>query len=61
VEAIDPKREARHKILLGLNMYGFDYTSQGGGHILGRDLIQVKKYRIFCIKRTGSRDRILNF
>jgi hypothetical protein len=47
VEAIDPKREARHKILLGLNMYGFDYTSQGGGHILGRDLIQVKKYSLY--------------
>jgi hypothetical protein len=53
VEAIDPKREARHKILLGLNMYGFDYTSQGGGHILGRDLIQVKKYSMSVLKGLG--------
>ncbi len=50
MEAIDPKREARHKILLGLNMYGFDYTSQGGGHILGRDLVQVKKYSMSVLK-----------
>jgi len=43
VRKLDPSKENRKKILLGLNMYGFDYTSQGGGHILGRDLIEFLK------------------
>eukprot|EP00088_Acartia_fossae_P043913 TRINITY_DN46469_c0_g1_i1.p1 TRINITY_DN46469_c0_g1~~TRINITY_DN46469_c0_g1_i1.p1 ORF type:complete len:125 (+),score=13.41 TRINITY_DN46469_c0_g1_i1:49-375(+) len=38
---LDPRGEYRAKILMGLNMYGFDYTSQGGGHLLGRDLVQM--------------------
>ena len=41
VETLDPDRTSRDKILLGLNMYGFDYTSQGGGHVLGRDFVEV--------------------
>ena len=41
VELLDPDRLNRKKILMGLNFYGFDYTSQGGGHVLGRDLIKV--------------------
>lgn len=40
VKLIDPEAKFRKKILMGLNFYGFDYTSQGGGHILGRDLIK---------------------
>jgi len=40
VELLDPKSLYRSKILMGLNFYGFDYTSQGGGHVLGRDLVQ---------------------
>ena len=44
VELLDPKAVHRSKILMGLNMYGFSYTSQGGGHILGRDLVQVRDY-----------------
>ena len=40
VELLDPQAEHRSRILMGLNMYGFDYTSQGGGHVLGRDLVQ---------------------
>jgi len=41
VETLDQGRTSRHKILLGINMYGLDYTSQGGGHVLGRDLVQM--------------------
>ena len=41
VDLLDPEGKSRSKILLGMNMYGFDYTSQGGGHVLGRDLIEV--------------------
>ena len=41
VETLDPGKTSRSKILLGLNMYGFDYTSQGGGHVLGRDFVEV--------------------
>ena len=41
VETLDQASTSRHKILLGINMYGFDYTSQGGGHVLGQDLVQV--------------------
>ena len=47
MKLIDPEAKHRKKILMGLNFYGFDYTSQGGGHILGRDLIKVN---IFFIK-----------
>jgi len=43
VETLDPDRTSRSKILLGLNMYGFDYTSQGGGHVLGRDFVELLK------------------
>ena len=41
VETLDPGKTSRFKILLGVNMYGFDYTSQGGGHVLGRDFVEV--------------------
>jgi len=40
VELLDPKATRRNKILMGLNFYGFDYTSQGGGHVLGRDMVK---------------------
>jgi len=40
VELLDPKATRRNKILMGLNFYGFDYTSQGGGHVLGRDVVK---------------------
>lgn len=43
VETLDPARTSRSKILLGLNMYGLDYTSQGGGHVLGRDFVELLK------------------
>ena len=55
VELLDPDRLNRKKILMGLNFYGFDYTSQGGGHVLGRDLIKVCMYKTkiscLCFKR----------
>lgn len=40
IKLLDPDAKHRNKILMGLNFYGFDYTSQGGGHILGRDLVK---------------------
>ena len=43
VEAICPSDEDRDKILLGMNFYGYDYTSTGGGPILGRDFIHALK------------------
>jgi len=43
VDLLDPEGKSRSKILLGMNMYGFDYTSQGGGHVLGKDLIEMLK------------------
>ena len=41
MKLLDPEAKHRDKILMGFNFYGFDYTSQGGGHVLGRDLIKV--------------------
>ena len=44
VEELDPEGLNRGKILLGLNMYGLQYTANGGGgHVLGRDLVQMLK------------------
>lgn len=41
VELIAPEKDSqRAKILLGLNFYGYSYTSVGGGPILGSQLIQ---------------------
>ncbi|KAH6936220.1 hypothetical protein HPB50_015000 [Hyalomma asiaticum] len=41
VELLAPEKGAqRAKILLGLNFYGYSYTSVGGGPILGSQLIQ---------------------
>lgn len=41
VELLSPNEEdpVRQKILLGLNFYGYDYTSTGGGPILGSRLV----------------------
>lgn len=41
VEKLDPDGFHRSKILLGLNFYGFDYTSQGGGHIINKPFIEL--------------------
>jgi len=41
VEALDPKSSRRSKILLGLNMYGMDFTREGGGHVINRDFIKL--------------------
>jgi len=43
VETLDPEGTSREKILLGMNMYGFDYTSQGGGHIHGKEFVELLK------------------
>ena len=48
MELLDPNAVHRSQILMGLNMYGFSYTSQGGGHILGRDLVQVRDFFEHC-------------
>ena len=34
VETLDPNNYHREKILLGLNFYGYDYTSEGGNPIV---------------------------
>ncbi|XP_037961205.1 chitinase domain-containing protein 1 isoform X2 [Teleopsis dalmanni] len=34
----------RHKILLGLNMYGNDFTPDGGGPIVGNQYLNLLKY-----------------
>jgi len=41
IEILDKEAFHREKILLGLNFYGYDYTTEGGGPILGRDFIKV--------------------
>jgi len=43
VETLDKDSFHRDKILLGLNFYGYDYTPEGGGPILGRDFVQILK------------------
>merc|ERR1712088_697522 len=43
VETLDKGSFYRDKILLGLNFYGYDYTPDGGGPILGRDFVQLLK------------------
>ena len=43
VEKLDKDSFHRDKILLGLNFYGYDYTTEGGGPILGRDFVQILK------------------
>ncbi len=37
----DPKRGRRRKILLGLNFYGLRFTADGGGHLTGRDFLEL--------------------
>ena len=43
VETLDKDSFNRDKILLGINFYGYDYTPEGGGPILGRDFIKMIK------------------
>lgn len=43
VETLDKDSFHRDKILLGINFYGYDYTPEGGGPILGRDFVQILK------------------
>lgn len=41
VEHVCPKKgKRRAKILLGLNMYGYDYTPNGGGTIMAHDYLE---------------------
>lgn len=41
-DEFDPKRR---KILIGLNFYGYIYTSEGGAAVIGRDYIKyIKKH-----------------
>ncbi|XP_037094017.1 chitinase domain-containing protein 1-like [Pollicipes pollicipes] len=41
VKALAPTSADRDKILLGLNFYGNDYTSQGGGPIVGGQFVSL--------------------
>jgi len=41
VENLDKDSFHRDKILLGLNFYGYSYTTEGGGPILGRDFVKL--------------------
>ncbi|MBN3315366.1 CHID1 protein, partial [Atractosteus spatula] len=44
VHVLDPKAVWRHKILLGLNFYGLDFSRQGGGEpVLGSRYIELLK------------------
>lgn len=44
VEHICPKKgKRRAKILLGLNMYGYDFTPNGGGTIMAKDYLEYLK------------------
>ena len=37
VETLDPQSYHRSQILLGLNFYGYDYTSEGGNPMVSFD------------------------
>ena len=41
VENLDKDSFHRDKLLLGLNFYGYSYTTEGGGPILGRDFVKL--------------------
>ena len=41
VQALDPQEFYRSQILLGLNFYGYDYTSEGGQPIVGHEFIKM--------------------
>uniref|UniRef100_A0A2P2I3M3 Chitinase domain-containing protein 1 n=1 Tax=Hirondellea gigas TaxID=1518452 RepID=A0A2P2I3M3_9CRUS len=43
VEKIEPDQDSpnRAKILLGLNLYGIDHSSTGGGHVLGQQYVEI--------------------
>jgi len=43
VETLDPQSYHRSQILLGLNFYGYDYTSEGGNPMLGHEFIKLLK------------------
>lgn len=41
IKAISTKKNERSKFLIGLNFYGYDYTSSGGHPILGKDYLDL--------------------
>jgi len=43
VEVLDPQRYHRSQILLGLNFYGYDYTSEGGNAMVGHEFVKLLK------------------
>ena len=43
IEILDKESHNREKILLGLNFYGYDYTTEGGGPILGHEFVKILK------------------
>lgn len=42
-ETLPNYREKRQKLLIGMNMYGMDYTLAGGGPITGRQFLDLLK------------------
>lgn len=41
METLSKKKAERSKFLIGLNFYGYDYTSQGGHPVLGKDYLDL--------------------
>ena len=46
IEILDKESVNREKILLGLNFYGYDYTTEGGGPIIGHEFIKILKEHV---------------
>jgi len=41
IQTLAPKKPERSKFLLGMNFYGYDYTSTGGHPIVGREYLDL--------------------
>jgi chitinase domain-containing protein 1 len=41
IKALSTKKNERYKFLMGLNFYGYDYTSTGGHPIIGKDYLDL--------------------
>ena len=41
IQALDPQEYYRAQILLGLNFYGYDYTSEGGQPMVGHEFVKM--------------------
>jgi chitinase domain-containing protein 1 len=41
VKALSPSKKDRQKFLIGLNFYGYEYTTTGGHPIVGREYLEL--------------------